>query len=231
VRVSLITFTTFLHLHTLCKPAYKMPPRFTDNPTNNNHNLPAADDDDEEDAREYDELLHHGRRRAKRFLGGFIDFAFQGNVLEIAFGLILASMFTALVTSFVTDIILPPMSVLFPLNKNLEEKFAVLRPGPNADKSWGYNTLKQAQEDGAVVMAYGFFLNRLINFVGVGISLYSLALLYQCLSKDPIIKQTVKCRYCRKRISEKVCDTTLFVCFYVLGRLDANDLRCRLHGV
>jgi large conductance mechanosensitive channel len=40
--------------------------------------------------------------------------------------------------------------------------------------------------------------------MGVGISLYGLAALYQCLSQDPIIKHTVKCRYCRKRINEKV---------------------------
>lgn len=64
-------------------------------------------------------------------------------------------MFTALVTSFVSDIVLPPISVLLPLNKNLEEKFAVLRSGPNHPEE-GYNTLKQAQADGAVVMAYGY---------------------------------------------------------------------------
>lgn len=102
---------------------------------------------------ERDRLLNASRRRASRILHGFIDFAFQGNVLEIAFGLILASMFTALVTSLVSDILLPPLSVLLPLNKNLEEKFAVLRAGDNG--RGGYNTLKQAQEDGAVVMAYG----------------------------------------------------------------------------
>lgn len=146
-------------------------------------------------------LLNHGTRRAKRFLSGFIDFAFQGNVLEIAFGLILASMFTALVTSLMTDILLPPLSVLLPLNKNLEQKFAVLQPGESG--SGVYNTLKQAQEDGAVVMAYGFFLNRLLNFVGIGFSLYGIAAFYQWVSKDPIIKHQVKCRYCRKYINEK----------------------------
>nr|pir large-conductance mechanosensitive channel related protein [imported] - Neurospora crassa [Neurospora crassa] len=69
----------------------------------------------------------------------------------------LATMFTALVTSFVSDIVLPPISVLLPLNKNLEEKFAVLRSGANHPEE-GYNTLKQAQADGAVVMAYGYVI-------------------------------------------------------------------------
>lgn len=49
-----------------------------------------------------------------------------------------------------------------------------------------------------------FFLNRLLNFMGVGFSLYGLAAVYQYFSQDPIIKHTVKCRYCRKRINEKV---------------------------
>lgn len=110
---------------------------------------------DDSDSDEHD-LLDESRRRASRILHGFIDFAFQGNVLEIAFGLIIASMFTALVTSFVSDILLPPLSVLLPLNKNLEEKFAVLRSGPHRPHDTGYNTLKQAQDDGAVVMAYGY---------------------------------------------------------------------------
>ncbi|KAK0645688.1 large-conductance mechanosensitive channel [Cercophora newfieldiana] len=147
-------------------------------------------------------LLETGARKAKHLWSGFLDFAMQGNVLEIAFGLIIASMFTAVVTSLVTDILLPPLSVLLPLNKNLEEKFAVLRAGPGQPEG-GYNTLKLAQDDGAVVMAYGFFLNRLINFIGVGLSLYGLASLYQFFSKDPIIKHQVKCRYCRKWINEK----------------------------
>jgi large conductance mechanosensitive channel len=89
------------------------------------------------------------------------------------------------------------------MNRNLEEKFAVLQKGPNYERLGGYNTLKLAQADGAVVMAYGVFLNQLVKFVGVGFALYGLAGLYQWLSHDPIIRHTVKCKYCRKSISEK----------------------------
>jgi len=52
--------------------------------------MPRLPDDSDEEV----DLLDQGRRRASRILHGFIDFAFQGNVLEIAFGLILASMFS-----------------------------------------------------------------------------------------------------------------------------------------
>ncbi|KAI0135301.1 gated mechanosensitive channel [Daldinia grandis] len=149
-------------------------------------------------------LLREGEEQARRVFSDFIDFAFSGNILEIAFGLILATAFTAVTTSLVSDILLPPISIILPLRRNMGEKFAVLRPGPNYDNEGGYNTMEQAQGDGAVILAYGIFLNKLVNFLGVGLVLYGLASLYQCLSHDPIIKQTVKCRYCKKRVSSKL---------------------------
>jgi large conductance mechanosensitive channel len=38
----------------------------------------------------------------------------------------------------------------------MDEKFAVLRRGPHYVRGRGYNTLQQAVDDGAVVMAYGY---------------------------------------------------------------------------
>lgn len=123
-----------------------------------------------------------------------------------------AAAFTNVVTSFVSDIILPPLSVLLPLNANLDLKFAVLQAGPSYyDLPHGYRTIEQAQADGAVVMAYGVFLNKTLNFIGLGSALYALAGLYQYLSKDRIIKHMVKCRYCRKRIYEKVSGCSCYV--------------------
>lgn len=43
--------------------------------------------DEESAASESDSLLERGQRRAKRIWEGFLDFAFQGNILQIAFGL------------------------------------------------------------------------------------------------------------------------------------------------
>ena len=65
-----------------------------------------------------------------------------------------AAAFTTVISSFVSDIILPPISLLPFFSRNLEEKFAVLKQGPRY-KDVGYNTLEQAKDDGAVVMAYG----------------------------------------------------------------------------
>lgn len=67
----------------------------------------------------------------------------------------LAASFTTVVNSFVTGILMPPLSVIFPLNKNMEEQFYVLKSGDHYPEH-GYNTIVQAQEDGAVVLAWGY---------------------------------------------------------------------------
>ncbi|KAL2279485.1 hypothetical protein FJTKL_13377 [Diaporthe vaccinii] len=136
-----------------------------------------------------------------------------------------AAAFTNVVTSFVSDILLPPLSVLLPLNANLDFKFAVLQAGATySDLPHGYRTIEQAQADGAVIMAYGVFLNKTLNFIGLGSALYALAGLYQYLSKDPIIKHMVKCRYCRKRINEKSLR-----CVNCTSWLDGREENLRFH--
>ncbi|KAI9743873.1 MAG: hypothetical protein M1818_002607 [Claussenomyces sp. TS43310] len=142
-------------------------------------------------------------KQARRFWDGFQDFALQDNVLEVAVGLILAAAFTSVVTSFVSEILAPVLSLLPFINRNLDEKFAVLRKGPRYTRGHGYNTLKQALDDGAVVMAYGTFIDKVLNLIGIGLALYIIANVYTWVSKDSVIKHTVKCKYCRKRISEK----------------------------
>jgi large conductance mechanosensitive channel len=68
----------------------------------------------------------------------------------------LAAAFTTLVTSFVSEILLPPLSLLPFMNKNMDEKFAVLRAGLTWAHGVRYNTMKQALDDGAVILAYGY---------------------------------------------------------------------------
>lgn len=48
------------------------------------------------------------------------------------------------------------------------------------------------------------FIDKVINFFMLGLALYVVAQIYQWTSDDKVIKRTVKCKYCRKRISEKV---------------------------
>ena len=130
---------------------------------------------------------------------GFIDFLDRDNVLEVAVGLILAAAFTSVVSSFVSDILAPILSLLPFINKNFDEKFAVLRAGHNGQRK--YNTVTQALEDGAIILAWGSFIGKVFNFVGYGFALYLIAKIYSSTSHDNIIKRTVRCSYCRKYIS------------------------------
>ncbi len=62
--------------------------------------------------------------------------------------------------------------------------------------------------------------------MGVGLSLYGLAALYQYISRDPIIKHMIKCRYCRKRINEKVRDHSPYLLCAILWLTKGKALRC-----
>ena len=128
-------------------------------------------------------------------------YAYPANILDYS----LAAAFTACANSLVTDIILPIISLLPFLSRNLPEKFATLKHGPNYNStiSNGYNTKGQALDDGAIVFAYGNFFDKIVRFLLIAISLWAIATTYSKVSDDNIVKKQVKCKYCRKYISEK----------------------------
>ncbi|EOA84871.1 uncharacterized protein SETTUDRAFT_42074 [Exserohilum turcica Et28A] len=134
------------------------------------------------------------RRRTVDAWDSFSNFALRDNVLEVAVGLILAASFTACANALVTDIILPIISLLPFLVRNLDAKFAVLHHGPNYNASIanGYNTPQQALDDGAVVLAYGDFLDKIVRFMVVALALWIIALAYSRGSGDNIVKRQVK---------------------------------------
>lgn len=80
-----------------------------------------------------------------------------------------------------------------------------MKSGPNYNTSisTGYNTKDQALSDGAVVFAYGSFLDKVVRFLIIAISLWAIATTYSRVTKDNIVKKQVKCKFCRKYISEK----------------------------
>lgn len=117
----------------------------------------------------------------------------------------LAASFTACANSLVTDIILPLISLLPFLSRNLDEKFATMKHGPNYNTSisTGYNTKDQALSDGAVVFAYGSFIDKIVRFFIIAVSLWVIASVYSRGTDDNIVKKQIKCKFCRKYISEK----------------------------
>src|SRR5271170_7680600 len=77
-----------------------------------------------------------------------LDFLGRDNVIEVALGLIIGAAFSNVVTSLVSDIILPPISLVSSNSRNLESHFFVLRQGETEDAI--YNTLEQAAADGQI---------------------------------------------------------------------------------
>ncbi|KAH3967719.1 hypothetical protein HBI56_034580 [Parastagonospora nodorum] len=160
----------------------------------------------DENTQEYLQDAERGVRRHTSWAwDSFSNFALRDNVLEVAVGLILAAAFTSCANSLVSDIILPLISLLPFLSRNLDEKFAILKHGPhyNGTITNGYNTVKQALDDGAVVFAYGSFLDKVVRFVCIALTLWIIAIAYSRGSGDNIVKKQVKCKYCRKYKSEK----------------------------
>ncbi|KAH7112870.1 putative large-conductance mechanosensitive channel [Dendryphion nanum] len=164
--------------------------------------MPRLDDSTQE---YFLEATGSARRHTFGAWDSFSNFALRDNVLEVAVGLIIAASFTACANSLVTDIILPIISLLPFLARNLDEKFAILKHGPNYNTtiSNGYNTKDQALSDGAVVFAYGTFIDKIVRFFILAISMWAIASLYSRTTNDNIVKRQIRCRFCRKYISEK----------------------------
>jgi large conductance mechanosensitive channel len=100
----------------------------------------------------------------------FTKFMMRGNVLDMAVGIIIGAAFGKIVSSLVSDIIMPPIG-LFLGKADFSNLFIVLHdgtiPGP-------YVSLVQAQKAGAVTLNYGLFINTVIAFLIVGFSVFML---------------------------------------------------------
>ncbi len=87
----------------------------------------------------------------------FRDFIARGNVMDMAVGIIVGAAFTAIVKSLVADIINPIIGLVTG-GVDFSNLFIVLGEGE-------YDSLAQAREAGAAVLAYGAFLTQVINFL------------------------------------------------------------------
>ncbi len=90
-------------------------------------------------------------------LNDFKAFVMRGNVVDLAVGVIIGAAFGAIVTSMVNDVIMPPIGML--LGKvDFKELFISLN-------GQVYPTMAAAKAAAAPVIAYGQFLNTIINFL------------------------------------------------------------------
>lgn len=103
----------------------------------------------------------------KKAFHEFREFALRGNVLDLAVAVIIGAAFSNIVSSLVSDLIMPVLSLLRP--GEFSDVYITLRqgvqPGP-------YPSLAAATEAGAVTMNIGLFLDAVIGFILVAIALF-----------------------------------------------------------
>jgi large conductance mechanosensitive channel len=97
----------------------------------------------------------------------FREFALKGNVLDLAIGIIIGAAFTAIVSSLVDDIIMPPIGLITG-GVDFSQLFVVLKGEGD------YNTVAQAKEAGAVTWNIGLFINAVIKFLIVAFAVFLL---------------------------------------------------------
>jgi len=102
-----------------------------------------------------------------------------GNVIEFAVAVIMAGAVSGVVKSFVSDIIMPIIGY-FTGGQNFSNKYKIL-----GDSTETYETLAAAREAGENVIAYGVWVNTIINLLIVGFVMFMLVRAYNKMKKAP----------------------------------------------
>ena len=109
----------------------------------------------------------------KGVLNEFKEFAVRGNVIDLAVGVIIGAAFGKIVTSLVNDIIMPPVGKLMG-GIDFSQKIINLDRDIKTANGQDITTLAQANEAGATVIAYGQFINVMIDFLIVAFCIFML---------------------------------------------------------
>jgi len=96
----------------------------------------------------------------------FKKFALQGNVLDMAIGIIIGAAFGKIVSSLVTDVLMPPIGLVAG-----KIDFSTLFINLSGQS---YATLAEAKAAGAPTINYGLFLNNIIDFLIVAFVIFFL---------------------------------------------------------
>lgn len=123
-------------------------------------------------------------------LKDFKAFIMKGNVLDLAVAVIIGAAFGAIVVSAVNDIIMPPIGLILG-HVDFKELFISLN-------GQSYPTLAAAKTAAAPVIAYGQFLNTVINFLIIAFVIFMVVRAASKMQKpaptpDPTTKD---CPYC-----------------------------------
>ena len=107
----------------------------------------------------------------------FKEFAMKGNVVDMAVGVIIGASFGKIVTSLVSDIIMPPIGLLMG-KVDFSSLFVALDRGD-------YPSLTAAKAAGAPTLNYGLFINTVIDFAILAFVIFMLVKQINRLKKPP----------------------------------------------
>jgi len=129
----------------------------------------------------------------------FKEFAMKGNVIDMAVGIIIGVAFGKIVTSFVNDVLMPPLGLLLG-DMDFSNLFIDL-------SGQGYTTLAAAKEAGAATLNYGTFFNTIIDFLIVAFAIFLVIRQINKLKRKPeaapAAPTTKDCPYCFSAVALK----------------------------
>ncbi|MBC7945099.1 MAG: large conductance mechanosensitive channel protein MscL [Burkholderiales bacterium] len=98
------------------------------------------------------------------FVAEFKEFAVKGNVVDLAVGIVIGAAFGKIVTSFVNDILMPPIGKLLG-GLDFSNLFINLSSVP-------VDTLAEAKAAGVATINYGLFINSIIDFLIIALAIF-----------------------------------------------------------
>ena len=109
----------------------------------------------------------------------FKAFILKGNVLDLAVAVIIAGAFKAIVTSFVKDVLMPPIGILLG-GVDFSELKLILKEGSAAVMN-GEQVVTPAVKE--VAMSYGVFIMTIVDFLIIGFAIFMIIRAYQKTQK------------------------------------------------
>jgi large conductance mechanosensitive channel len=127
----------------------------------------------------------------------FRAFAMRGSMLDMAVGIIVGAAFGRVVSSFVSDILMPPVG-LFTGHSDFSNKFINL-------SRQSYATLAEAKAAGAATINYGVFLNVLSDFLIVAFVVFMLIRQVNRLKseQETSAAATRDCPFCLSAVADR----------------------------
>jgi large conductance mechanosensitive channel len=120
----------------------------------------------------------------------FREFVMRGNVVDLAIAVVIGAAFGKIVTSFVEDILMPPIGLALG-NVDFSNLFLNL-------SGRDYPSVAAAKAAGAATLNYGIFLNQIINFLIIAFAIFLVLKQINRFQKPtPASAPTTKeCLYC-----------------------------------